>query len=332
LSAVNNAQRLYQFPLGVLAISLATAAFPLFSLYASRGDMDNLRSSVTQSLRLAIYVGLPSGVMIILLANPLVSLLFEHGRFGPEQTARAAAILRWYGIGMAAFCCQHILLRAFYSLKDTLTPMRISCTLVLLSIAMNLTLVWHPAIRERTFGISTAIVACLHVCVSVWLLRRRMEGRLGATAIGVSVLRTAVASGAAGAVEMPATMVTHWCAFLHRIQSCDLVPAFLHQKHDRGENAGPLAGYVADFVPCLFEPLLGTDERPSDDLRRRVHACSGRQQPLSGRLVAGSLATQAPSPDSDRAGSASPARMESLGRFRHHGICCPARLNRIRGD
>ncbi len=198
LSAVNNAQRLYQFPLGVLAISLATAAFPLFSLYASRGDLTGLRSAVAQSLRLAIFVGLPSGVIMIILAEPIVSLLFEHGRFGPEATTRAARVLQCYGVGMVAFCCQHILLRGFYSLKDTLTPMWIGCYLVVLNLVMNLALVWHPAIREAAFGISTSITSILHVCVSVFLLRRRMEGRIGAREVAAAALRTAMASAVAG--------------------------------------------------------------------------------------------------------------------------------------
>lgn len=198
LSAVNNAQRLYQFPLGVLAISLATAAFPLFSLYASRGDLDGLRSSLAQSLRVAVYEGLPSGVVMIVLAEPIISLLFEHGRFGPAESARAAAVLRWYGVGMAAFCCQHILLRGFYSLKDTLTPMWISCYLVILNIAISLAIVWHPRVHEAAFGISTTITSWLHVMISTWLLRRRMGGRIGAREVASSAARTAVASVGAG--------------------------------------------------------------------------------------------------------------------------------------
>ncbi len=199
LSAVNNAQRLYQFPLGVLAISLATAAFPMFSLYASRRNMDGLRSSVAQSLRLSVFVGLPSGVAMILLAEPIVSLLFEHGRFDAAATERAARVLQWYGVGMAAFCCQHILLRAFYSLKDTLTPMRIGCYLVVLNITLSLALIWHPDVREAAFGISTTVTSGLHVCISVWLLRRKMEGRIGARAVAASVARTAAATAVAGA-------------------------------------------------------------------------------------------------------------------------------------
>ena len=199
LSAVNNAQRLYQFPLGVLAISLATAALPMFSLYASRGDMVGLRSSLGQSVRLAVFEGLPSGVVMMVLAEPIIALLFEHGRYDHTATLRAVAVLRWYGIGMAAFCCQHMVIRGFYSLKDTMTPMWISCYLVILNTAMNLTLVWYPAIREAAFGISTSTTAILNVVISMWLLRRRMQGRVGATVIARSVTQTALASAVAGA-------------------------------------------------------------------------------------------------------------------------------------
>jgi len=198
LSAVTNAQRLYQFPLGVLAISLATAAFPTFSLYAAQADMPRLRSAISQSLRLAIFVGLPSGLILLILGRPIVALLFEHGRFGPAESLRAANVLRWYGLGMTAFFCQHIVLRGFYCLKDTLTPMWISCWLVVLNVVLNVTLIWHPAIREAAFGISTSITSFLHVGVSVWLLRRRLGGRMGARVIAASAIKTLVATVAAG--------------------------------------------------------------------------------------------------------------------------------------
>ena len=131
--------------------------------------------------------------MIILLAEPIVALLFEHGRFGPEATERAAWVLKWYGLGMPAFCAQHILLRAFYSLKDTLTPMWIGCSLVIVNMALSLSLLWHPAIREAAFGISTSATSTLHVLVSLCLLRRRMQGRIGARAIARASLKIVLA-------------------------------------------------------------------------------------------------------------------------------------------
>ncbi len=196
LSAVTNAQRLYQFPLGVLAISLATAAFPLFSLYASRRDYAGLRDTLGQSIRVAIFEGVPSGILLIVLAEPIVALLFEHGRFGAEATARAAWVLKWYGVGIPAFCCQQIVLRGFYSLKDTMTPMWTSVGLVVLNIGISLGLVWHPRVREAAFGISTSITAIAHVCVSVYLLRRRLQGRIGGRRMAAATVKSLVGGAA----------------------------------------------------------------------------------------------------------------------------------------
>lgn len=200
LSAVNNAQRLYQFPLGVLAISLATAAFPMFSLYASRRDFGGLRSTLSQSLGVAIFEGLPCGVALFILAEPIIALLFQHGRFTAEATSRAAWVLKWYALGMPAYCCQQILLRGFYSLKDTLTPMWIGCGLVALNLAINMSIVWHPAVREAAFGIGTAVTSTLHVGVSVFLLRKRLAGRIGGRMLMTSLAKTLAASALAGAV------------------------------------------------------------------------------------------------------------------------------------
>ncbi len=212
LSAVNNAQRLYQFPLGVLAISLATAAFPMFSLYASRGQMDGLRDGVARSLRIAVYEGLPAGLMLILLAEPIIALLFERGQFGPDATERAARVLKWYGIGIAAFCMQQIVLRVFYSLKDTLTPMWIACGLAVVNEAINLSLVWNDNLREAVFGLSTSVTATINVVIAFWILRKRMGGRMGATKILGGFMKTAVCTAAAGVAAwftlrfvMPAT-------------------------------------------------------------------------------------------------------------------------------
>jgi putative peptidoglycan lipid II flippase len=99
---------------------------------------------------------------------------------------------------MPAFCAQHILLRGFYSLKDTLTPMWIGCGLVVVNMALSVALLWHPAIREAAFGISTSVTSTLHVMVSVWLLRQRLHGRIGARAIARSTVKMVVAGALAG--------------------------------------------------------------------------------------------------------------------------------------
>ncbi len=191
-------ERLYQFPLGVLAIALATAVFPLFSRYAARGDTEGLRDSINRALRLAVFEGLPSGVGLLLLAGPLSLAIFGGGEFSASDAAATAHVVRFYGLGMWAFCAQQILLRAFYAQKDTTTPLKIACVLVVLNFGLNLLLVWVPFVRHGAFGLSSSITAAVNVILLSWILRRRL-GRLGLRSLLTGVGRTVLASIAMGA-------------------------------------------------------------------------------------------------------------------------------------
>lgn len=178
LSAITCAQRLYQFPLGVLVISLATAAMPLFSRLAARQDWPAWGREVRQALRLAVFEGILSGAMMIVLAQSIVRLLFEYNKFTPENTARAAHVLVFYGVAMWAYCAQHIVLRGFYSMHDVRTPLKISVAVLPLNVALTLVLVWFDGIREAAFALSSMFTAGLSVVVGAVILERRAGMRL----------------------------------------------------------------------------------------------------------------------------------------------------------
>jgi len=208
LSSVTYAQRLYQFPLGVLVISLATAALPAFSRLATRGEWPAWAAEVRQSLRLAVFEGVLAGAMMIALAEPLVRLLFERSRFTPADTVRVGHVVVWYGVGLWAFCAQHIVLRAFYSIGDVRTPLRISMVLLPVNVAMNLLLVWVPGIRESAFAIATTTTSALSVMVGLAILQRRRCGHVmdGPTLLAVGKM---VVAGAAAGVTV-VLVHPHW--------------------------------------------------------------------------------------------------------------------------
>lgn len=244
---INYGERLYQFPMGVLAIALATAVFPLFSRYAARGDRVNLRGAVNQALRLAIFEGLPSGVGLWLLAEPVLMLWFvgRHSAYGPDAAAATAHIAQMYGIGMWAFCAQQVLLRAFYAQKDTRTPLRVACTMMVLNFLLNLVFIWVPGVRHGAFGLSTSITAILNVIVLAFILRRRL-GRLGLRSLSFSVARIAVATGVmAAAVWLCLAGIDR----LHLASHVDLFRVF----------GGLTAGAGAYLLTCrlLRAPELG---------------------------------------------------------------------------
>lgn len=200
LSAVTYAQRLYQFPLGVLVVSLATAALPAFSRLAARAEWPAWTSEVRQSLRLAVFEGVLAGVMMVMLPEALTRLLFERGRFTPEDTVRTAYVVACYGFGLWAFCAQHIVLRAFYSIGEVRTPLTISAVLLPVNTALNLTLIWLPGVREAAFAISSALTSSVAVLAGLVILERRVGGRIFDRATLLALLRTIVAGGLTAAV------------------------------------------------------------------------------------------------------------------------------------
>ena len=190
------ANRLYQFPLGILAISLATAVFPLFSRYAAERNVPGLREVTNRSLRLSLFMAVPAGLALMLLARPAVVLLFRHGHFTDADVAGTSMMLRMYCLGMWAYFCNHILLRAFFSQKDTRTPLWVSCVLAGVNVVLVVTLVFTP-LGAAAIGLATALTAAARTLIFTWCLRRRW-GRIGFRRILASLGRTAVAAACMG--------------------------------------------------------------------------------------------------------------------------------------
>ncbi len=195
LSALSNAQTLYQFPLGVLVISLATAALPEFSRLAGRGDWAGWAAQVRQTTRLAIFEGLLAGTMMIMLAEPIVRLLLEYGRFGAADTLRTAGVLRWYGVGLWAFCAQHMLQRAYYSVGDARTPVRISLFVLPANLILTLALAPLAGVGEAAFAIASAATFASAVVAALALMPRRAAGRRILNARDVVAIMAMVAIG-----------------------------------------------------------------------------------------------------------------------------------------
>jgi putative peptidoglycan lipid II flippase len=198
LVRIDAARYLYQFPMGVLANSLAVAIFPLLSLYSARGDMPNLRGSLNRALRLSFMEGLAAGVGLFLLAEPITSLLYQHGRFTAEDSRHAAFILQMYVLGMWAYCSYQIFSRAFYALKENYTPLKVSCSLVVLELAMLVGLLWVPQVGAAAFGLTTATIFSLNSLILAIKLRKRL-GRFGGRKLAVSIGRSLLACGAMAA-------------------------------------------------------------------------------------------------------------------------------------
>ncbi len=183
--ALAGAQRLYQFPLGVFGIALATAIFPALAHAAadtSDAGKTHFRETLHHGLRLSMFIGLPASVGLILVRVPMTRVMFEHGRFELEDSLRVATILAGYGSAVWAYSMTHILTRAFYAVSDAKTPLRVSMGMVLFNLALNLTLIWPLGTAGLAW--STAISASCQVLILLALVRKHV-----ATPIDASVLK-----------------------------------------------------------------------------------------------------------------------------------------------
>ncbi|MFH1918394.1 MAG: murein biosynthesis integral membrane protein MurJ [Planctomycetota bacterium] len=191
VAAIYYGARLYQFPLGVLGMAVATAIFPLLSRHAARGDHGKLGADMTLGLRLVLFLGVPAGVGLILLAEPLARLLFEHGRFTAEDTARTARMIATYAGGVWAYCAVPVLVRGYYALSDRTTPVRVGLAVVGLNLGLNLVLIWPFA--EAGLAVATAVSAGVQASLLALLFSRR-KSRLDWPVLGATTVRTVLST------------------------------------------------------------------------------------------------------------------------------------------
>jgi putative peptidoglycan lipid II flippase len=192
------AQRLYQLPLGVFGISLATAIFPVMSSYAARKDFSGLAEKVSQGLRSALFIAIPATIGLVSISRPLISVAFEHGKFGQvrDDTGMVAWTLMFYALGLCGYFAQQVLTRAFYSMQDSKTPMRSALIAVTANIFLNLILIWF--LGTGGLALSTAICSFLQVVILVVFLGRSLRYKGAETSIfdgfGRTLLKTLAAT------------------------------------------------------------------------------------------------------------------------------------------
>ncbi len=185
------AQRLYQLPLGVLGISLATAIFPVMSADAARKDIAALQTTISKGIRGTFFVALPATVGIIIVARPLISAAFEHGRFTGEDTNMVVKTLAFYALGLCGYFAQQILARAFYSMQDSKMPMRSALVAVVVNFLLNLTLIWY--LGRAGLAAATAICAYIQVIILTMVLRIRLGNSI-LDGLLLTIIKTIVAT------------------------------------------------------------------------------------------------------------------------------------------
>lgn len=168
--------RLYQFPLGVFGVAVATAAFPLLARHAK--EPEAFADTLRRGLRISLFIGVPATVGLILVRHDITSVLYGHGKTGWSLSSldRSAAVLAGFATGIWAYSVNQVLTRAFYAQGDTATPMRVSLAMIGVNVALNFTLIWP--LKEAGLAWATAVSAIVQTLV-LWALSTRLLRRIG---------------------------------------------------------------------------------------------------------------------------------------------------------
>ena len=173
VSSFNGAVRLMELPQGMFGISLATFLLPTLSGLASDKNYPEFRATLRSGLASLMLVNLICSVLLVVLAEPMVRLLFEHGeKFTAASTTRVSFALICLAPGLVTFSTANILARAFYALGDTKTPMKIS--LVTLAINFIAACLLMPLLGEGGPGIANTFTSALNVGLLFFALRKKL--------------------------------------------------------------------------------------------------------------------------------------------------------------
>jgi len=173
VASFDYAVRLMELPQGLFGLSLATYLLPTLAGLAADKKFPEFRSMLGQGLSHLVFLNLIASILLVILAEPIIRLIFEHGKFTADSTHRASLALSCLAPGLVAFSMVNILARAFYALGDTKTPMRISIVCLGINLVFALILVWP--LRQAGLGLANSMSAIFNVALLFYALRRKLK-------------------------------------------------------------------------------------------------------------------------------------------------------------
>jgi putative peptidoglycan lipid II flippase len=214
LAWLANAQRLQQLPLGLFGVAVATVTLPMLSRLATEGITPAFRGALAKGLRLVLFLTLPCAVGLSLLAGPIISILFEHGKFTAHDVAMTAGPLQAYAFGLVFYSAIKVLQPAFYTIDRRFIPMMVSIGIIAFNAIVNSITVFVLKWDHTALAWATAVGLLLNFS-SLYLCMRKFAAGLETRVLTRSLLRVglAVAIMAAVCVAGQYTVLANWAEF-----------------------------------------------------------------------------------------------------------------------
>lgn len=168
-------ERLIEFPLGIIAVSIATVMMPSLSEYAADGNMHAFKKNYLYSLRLVLFVLVPCLAGLIALGVPLCSVLFERGEFTGLEVMQTAQALLGYSIGLWAVGGLRVTVPAFYALRDTKTPVVMAFIAFIVNIALGYILGLYLSLHQLGLALASSVSAVVNFLLLIYILNKRTK-------------------------------------------------------------------------------------------------------------------------------------------------------------
>jgi putative peptidoglycan lipid II flippase len=170
------AVRLMELPQGVFGVSLATFLLPTLAGLAADKQFPEFRENLRRGMGYLFFVNAIAAAMLMVLAEPMVRLLFQHGAFTADSTRRASFALMCLAPSLLTYSAVNVMARAFYAIGDTKVPMQISAVCLCLNIVVLLPLIFifPKGLEAGALGVANALSSLLNVGLLSYALKRKM--------------------------------------------------------------------------------------------------------------------------------------------------------------
>jgi len=199
LAALYLADRVMELVLGGYAIAVATAILPMMSHEAAAKNYESLKRTLAFSVRIVAFITVPAALGLMILREPIIRVLFQHGQFVAESTKLTARALLYYSIGLPALASVKLVVPAFYSTGDTKTPVVVASISLVINIVLNIIFLGFFFKRVQNGGpaLATAI-ACFFDFFALFIIFRVRHGSMGTMEILRSFTKISVCAGIMG--------------------------------------------------------------------------------------------------------------------------------------
>ncbi len=182
ISALYYADRIAQLPLGVVGIAIGTALLPLLARELRAGKTASAMANQNRAIEYGLLFSLPAALALWQLAEPIIRILFEHGRFTAQDTLRTSSALAAFAVGLPAFVVVKALTPGFFAREDTRTPLYIAMVAIATNVALNMAFLYGTTLAQFGIALASSLSGWLNAALLAVVLRRRdhwsPDGRL----------------------------------------------------------------------------------------------------------------------------------------------------------